>query len=59
MKEIADMQEADIVSQIKDEKSVQLPELNFKKYIAVWSMKLKPIYIKLMEQEGNVALSDV
>lgn len=59
VKEIADMQEADIVSQIKDEKSVQLPELNFKKYIAVWSMKLKPVYMKLVEQEGNVALSDV
>jgi len=59
VKDIAEQQEKEIISQIKDTKGLSLPKIDFNKYKAVWILKLNPIYRMLFQEEWDSALREV
>lgn len=48
---IANQQEKEILSLIKNEKGIKKPNIDFKKYQSVWLLKMNPIYKQLFQEE--------
>lgn len=59
VKSIADAQLKDVLSQVKEEKWLSMPNLNFKKYGSLWILKLMQIYVEMVDQEWKQAISEV